>query len=486
MTRLSLRGNVILSGIQRMFSIIFPLITFPYISRKLNVDTIGSVNYVQSIISYFVLIAGLGISNYAIREGAKLKDDKKKLEQFCAEIFTINMIATLFAYILFILIYILVPSMQEYTPMLFIYSLTIIGTTIGINWLYSIFEDYIYITIRTIIFQILSLILLFCFVKTDQDGVKYIGLITLSAVGSNILNFIHSKKYIDLRLTTKINLKKHIKPIMLLFASAIAVSIYINSDVTILGWLKGDYEVGIYSISVKFYNIIKQIIAAMIMVTLPRVSGYLGRNEIEKYTKTLAMLYDFLIAFAIPLVIGIIMVADLLVVIVAGEKYMESIIPLQILAVSLFFASLGILTNNAILLPNRYDKIQFIATILSAIINIVLNFILIPFLGVKAAALTTMISELIVFSMQIVSFKRNDKNNIFNSIFKLKIKNIISILLGCVLIIIEITLIRHMSINIVTKLILNIVLSVIIYIVTLIIFKSNGLDFIKGMNIENL
>ena len=260
----SLQFNAFISGMQKLLSIIFPLITFPYITRVLQVETVGKINFVTSVISYFILIAGLGINNYAIREGASIRNDKKKIEQFSSEIW---------------------GKLHDYTLLIIIQSFSIIGGTIGINWLYSIYEDYVYITIRTLIFQIISLVLMFLFVKEQHDYYLYTSIVVLANVGSNIFNLIHSRKYLKLKVTKDINLKKHLKPILIIFASTIAITIYVNSDITILGWLCDDYTVGIYSVSVKVYSILKQVIASIIIVALPRMSSLFKKGEIIKKVK---------------------------------------------------------------------------------------------------------------------------------------------------------------------------------------------------------
>ena len=476
----SLKQNVMLSGVQKLFSIIFPLITFPYISRVLQVSTIGKVDFSTSMISYFTLIAGLGITNYAVREGAKVKYDKEKLEKLCAELFTINMLSTIVAYILLAIIYMSWSKMSNYALFLFIGSFNIVGTTIGINWLYSIYEDYVYITVRTVAFQILSLVLMFLCVKSDGDGSKYMCISVVSATGMNILNLIHSRKYIKLRLTTKINFRKHIKPIMIIFASSVAITIYVNSDVTILGWLKDDYEVGIYSIAVKFYNIFKQLVVAMIMVALPRVSSYVGNQEIDKYKETTANLFSFLFAFTVPIVVGLIMVANIIIPIVAGESYMPSVRPLQILSLSLLFAVASTFATYALILPNRLEKVQLIATIASSIVNIGLNFILIPKCGASAAAFTTFISEVMVFAIEAVAFKKNDNLGISEAIFKLKWNTILSTVIGAIYILIVTKTIGKMNISLVGKLILDVIISFVGYVGILIVLKNEGLKFLKN------
>ena len=152
----SIKVNMILNAIKGLMSIFFPLISFPYVSKVLGVDNIGRYNFANSIISYFVLFAGLGINTYAIREGARLREKENEFRQFANEMFSINILSTIMSYVLFALLLIIVPKFQEYKTLLIILSLQIIFKTIGIEWIYSIYEDYAYITLRSIVFQVIS------------------------------------------------------------------------------------------------------------------------------------------------------------------------------------------------------------------------------------------------------------------------------------------------------------------------------------------
>lgn len=194
MKKKSLGLNALLNGIRTVLNTLFPLITFPYISRVLSVENVGKYNFALSVIQYFLLIAALGISTYAVREGTKFRDDKKKFSIFANEIFTINIISTIIAYILLVFTVAAVPKFKDYAVIIAVFSIEILFTTIGTEWIYSIYEEYAYITIRSIIFKVISIILLFLLVKKPDDYIVYAGITVFANAGSNILNFIHAKK----------------------------------------------------------------------------------------------------------------------------------------------------------------------------------------------------------------------------------------------------------------------------------------------------
>ena len=211
----SVKMNAVLNVIKTISSIVFPLITFPYISRVLTVESIGAYNFGVSIVNYFILLAGLGISTYAIREGTQYRDDNKKMEKFSSEIFTINMISTIVAYILLVCCVLFVPKIHSYAVIIIVLGIEILFTTLGVNWLCNIYEDFLYITLRTIAFQTISLLALFIFVKETQDLLKYIIIVVFASSGANLLNFFYiRKRYVKFGLVSSIT--KHIKPIMII------------------------------------------------------------------------------------------------------------------------------------------------------------------------------------------------------------------------------------------------------------------------------
>lgn len=169
----SLGVNAALNAIRSGLSVVFPLITYPYAFRVLHAEGIGKVNYALSIIGYFSLIAALGISTYAIREGAKLRKDKEKLSRFCNQIFSINIVTSIAAYIFLFLCVYNIKALSEYKQLIIILSLSIGFSTLGVEWINTIYEDFLYVTIRSIVIYILTLILLFVLVKNQKDVLQY-------------------------------------------------------------------------------------------------------------------------------------------------------------------------------------------------------------------------------------------------------------------------------------------------------------------------
>ena len=136
----SLKLNMALNAVKSLMGIVFPLISFPYVAKTLSVTDLGQYNFASSVIGYFALFAQLGISSYAVREGAGIRDDQEKLKKFCGEILSINMLATVIVYIVFFMCLLTVPKFHGYTVLLLTFSVQIIFTTIGTEWIFGIYS----------------------------------------------------------------------------------------------------------------------------------------------------------------------------------------------------------------------------------------------------------------------------------------------------------------------------------------------------------
>ena len=481
MKKKSLGINALLNGLRSALNLIFPLITFPYVSRVLSVEGIGIYNFSYIYVNYFLLLAGLGIATYAVREGAKYRNDKRKISTFSSEVFSINIISTIIAYLLLIISLLLFINLHNYISTILIFSLQILFTTIGTEWMYTIYEDYSYITVRSIIFKIFSIILLFVFVKTPNDYVWYAGITVFSSVGSNILNFIHAHSFIKIRFVRPINIRKHLKPILIIFASTVAVTLYVSSDTTILGLLKNDYAVGIYSVAVKIYTLTNGLLGGLLIVTVPRLAMLLGNERMKDYTILLSQVINTITILIFPIATGLIMLSKEVILIIAGEKYLNSIFSLQIIAMALGFSIFSSIFDQCVLIPAKRERFVLRNTLITGVANVLLNFIMIPLISYDGAALTTVMSEAIVMSLNLGSARDIVGPIIFS---KDNVKNVFSSLIGCLGIVSVCFLCKLEIHSLILCIIVSVVLSIIVYGIIL-IFCGNEIALFYLKKIKN-
>lgn len=466
MRQISIKKNTFYSVLKTGASILFPLITFPYISRVLLTDNVGKINFGLSIVSYFSLIASLGISTYAIRECSAVRDDKKKLSDISSQIFSINIITTIIAYTALALTLIFYHKLDNYRLLIIIQSLSIIGTTLGADWLNSAMEDFKYITIRTVAFQFISLILMFIFVHKPEDYLKYAVISLISSVGASIVNIMYRRRYCKITLTFNIDWKNHLKPIFYLFVMLLAQTIFSSVDSTMLGLMHGDYEVGIYSTAHKILNIINQVVGSLLWVIMPRMSYYFSAGNYAEVNKLLRKVLNFNLTLGLPCAIGTIVMAKDIILIIAGETYIDSVFVLQILMGGFVFSLIGgNFLGNAVLLPSKREKEFMIICCICAVINVITNYLLIPFGGPVAAAATTTLCSLIIL---ILSLVKVDKNIKIQSIGKLVIAPVV----GCVIVVLVCLLFSHIS-NLYIRTIVSVATSMIAYLLVQLLLKNS-------------
>lgn len=396
----SLKKNAFFNTVRTLMGIIFPLITFPYASRVLLPEGIGKVNFARTIVQYFALLGSLGISTHGAREVARCRDDRVLLSKRVREIFVINMTATVAAYAVFFAALFLVPRFSRIRALLCVYSAAILFTTLGMEWLYAGLEDYVYMTVRAALFQLASLALLLALVRTEDDCLRYAGISVFANVGANICNFIHSRKYL-VRVRERLEFKAHLKPVLILFAKSLAVSIYTMLDVAMLGFMAGDGSVGIYTTATKITKTVESLVVAATAVFAPRLSYYAGTGESGKFNSLLTRSLNFLLMFSIPCAAGLAILARPLVLVFGGAMYEAAVPVMQIMCPLLLIIAVSNFTGSQIFVPLGKEKHILVSTVAGAAVNFSLNFALIPRLGVRGAGIASVAAEGCVTATQL-------------------------------------------------------------------------------------
>ena len=403
-------------------NIVFPIISFPYASRILLPDGIGKVNFANSIIEYFTMIAVLGVNTYAAREAAKIRDDKAKLSKFTKEILLFNFISTAAAYILFIVCFLFVNSLSDYRTLLIVCSTKILFFTLGTNWLFTAMEEFGYITLRHTVFQIISLVLLFSLVHDSNDYLIYAGIGVFSNVGANIFNFIYARKFINLRQKSRLELKKHAKPIFTFFGVSCAGKINSVLDTTMLGFLAGNASVGFYAAAIKINQMVIELITSTVSSFLPRTSYLLEQDKEDEYKLLVSKVLKITCFFAFPAAAGLFALSRPLILLFSGEKYLPATATMQLLTIMIISQTVNSFLNNLIITPQRKERFLLYAQIIALILNMTLNYLFISKWGVFGAGLATLIVETTLPIVKLVpswKYIKNKSNliSILKSIF---------------------------------------------------------------------
>ena len=398
--------NFVMNAILTMSQFLFPLITFPYISRILLPTGTGKVSFATSVVSYFALFAQLGIPTYGIRACAKVRDDRKALERTVQELFLINLIMSILAYIVLFLAIAFVPRMRQEKALFLIVGLTILFNAIGMEWLYKALEQYTYITVRSIIFKLIAVVAMFVLVHEQKDYVIYGGISILAASASNVFNFFHAHKYVSIKPVGSYNFRQHLKPIVIFFAMSCAATIYTNLDTVMLGFMTSDAEVGYYNVAVKIKSILVSVVTSLGVVLLPRASYYVECKLMDKFCRITHVALNFVILISVPLTVYFILFAKEGIFFLSGAEYEASIVPMQIIMPTLLFIGLTNIMGIQTLIPLGKEKVVLYSEIAGAVADLLLNVALIPSMASAGAAIGTVVAEGVVFAVQFWALRK--------------------------------------------------------------------------------
>lgn len=459
----SLKINFIFYCIKSAMSVIFPLISFPYASRILDVEGIGKVQYCTSVISYITLIAGLGISSYAIRESAKVRHDRTKFSKLILEIFSINVLSTLVAYLV-LFAGIALHLFDGYVPILLSCSLATLCSTISVEWIYQAQEEYVYISIRTIITQAISLVLMFAFVRNTSDTVAYALVLVFASGGFCLINFFGALKYIDFHQKYVLNLKQHIKNILVMFSTTIASSIYLNLDVLMISFFMTDYHVGLYSAATKINVVLRGILNSASTVLMPRLSYYKSHDHQEEYLFLLKKGMQFSVLLSLPCAVGLTCLSPEIILLINGKNFLGAKVACCILAFNMVFSVLDNVIYTQILIPHGKEKDGCKGTILGASSNFVLNAIGIQLYGIEGAAVASLLAEFVVFVYFLFIIRSLfDMKQLFAESYKpiMAAVSIVLVVLG----------VKCVVANYILQIVCSIVLAVVAYFGTLLVMR---------------
>jgi O-antigen/teichoic acid export membrane protein len=385
--------NIILSG----SGLVLPLITFPYVSRILAPEGIGQINFANSFIQYFVILTSLGIPFYGIREIAKVKTNIALRSKVLIELLSIKLICTLIGIIVYLFLIYSVDKFNNYLQFYLLGIGTIVIGLFDLNYFFYGLEDFKYITIRTLFFQIVSVALTFVLVKTKQDALIYFCIPIIISLLNTIVNTSYILKFITLKeIKNDLQLIRHIKPLFLLFSVMFFTSIYNLLDTTLLGFLCGNTSVGYYSVASKINKIPLSIIMVLVPVMLPRISVEFKNKNYDEINRLINKTIQFVVLLGVPIMVGLYVAAPEIITLLSGSEFAPAISTLRIMSPIVFV--IGITTNfsTQLLIPMGEDLKLLYAVLLGTAISLILNLILIPIFQHNGAAISNLISEIVV------------------------------------------------------------------------------------------
>ncbi len=403
--RKSIFKNSIFNMIYKMLNILFPMITAMYVARVLRPEGVGRVGYAQNILSYFTVVAALGISTYGAREIARVASEESKTNKLFSELFFINLLSTILCSAVYAGLIVVVPSFRSQCVLFFAVGIQLLLNVFNVDWFYSGKEEYVYITLRSATIKILSVICIFIFVKNENDLIIY-ALINALAVSANYLfNLFHLHNRVRVQFNN-LQFKPHMKPILILLFTTLATDLYNQVDVTMMGSMCSAAEIGYYTYAIKLVRIVTSVSTAIAITTLPRMSQYYSEKKREDFNRLFNKTLEILFTIVVPCMLGIILVSDNAVRLVYGASFMPSAMILKLASPVILIVAISYQCGCVVLASVNKEKYLLLATIAGVMVNVTLNVILIPQYAGRGAALSSVCAELIVMCVH-VYFVRN-------------------------------------------------------------------------------
>jgi O-antigen/teichoic acid export membrane protein len=375
---MGLKKNIISNLLLTTSSVVISFITFPYVTRTLSTGNMGKVLFIDAFTQWFIIFSSLGIPYYGVREIAKLRGNRREQSRLVVSLVSLQLTLALFMSLAFIGISFFIPDVHNNVGLVILGCLSILTTSFAIEWFYQGIENFAYITKRSLIIRGFSVIAILCFIKNPDDHFWYYLILFVVIFLNALLNFWNYLFKFYARFKGTIELKKHMRPLLVLFSINVSISVYAILDTIILGLFTDPINVSYYSIPLKLVKIVWVVVGGFSVVLIPRISRYFSTNNMTEVSDLLKKSLSIVILLTVPFALVSILFTHEVLFTVFGTKYLSAGMSLKILSVVPLIIGVCNVFGTQFLLPIGHERKILHATIFGLITSLALNFLLIP------------------------------------------------------------------------------------------------------------
>lgn len=405
----SIVKNIIFKFSLEILRIIIPIISVPYIYRIFKPEIMGQIEFSQSIVGYFFIFAGFGVYTYGLREISRVRNNKGQRDKLFTDLFLISTVSSAVVTLLYFgYVYFKFNSDLMLKNMLLINSINLISYIFYIEWINEAFENYKFISQKTMIIKILNLVCIFLFIKISEDFYKYLFLINIFIFFNNFASFIYIRRYISLSFKN-IEIKKYLFPLFLMILISNLNVLYTQLDRITLGFYGENIEeVAYYGVAQKVMSIMMVIIMSIVRVMMPRLSFYLGEGNKLEYENLLNKTFPYIYLLVFPISIGTVILSNEIALFFGGIEYLVAKFAIIVFGIRLIIVTIESILANQVIFLNQKEKVILYLYGLGGIINFLLKLYLIKYniLTSGTAILTTMISEIVLIILEYKYIKK--------------------------------------------------------------------------------
>ncbi|MBB6432326.1 MULTISPECIES: flippase [Leuconostoc] len=398
---MKLLRNFLYNSAYQLLVLFLPFITMPYISRVLGPRGIGINSYTYSIVMFFTLFGSLGLSIYGAREIATVQDNIKDRSAIFWNVFLLKCVTVVIAWVLFMLF---IPTIDHhYNIYYYAQSILFLTTMLDVSWYFAGMEQFKTIVIRNTLLKLVTVGLVFIYVKNVNDLVLYIIFINIGNLIANVSMVFGLKDQIQKPVYSKIFNSYFFIPLLpalALFLPNIAANVYLLLNKVMIGQLDSVISAGFYQQSDSIIKIVVAIITSLGTVLMPRVSSLYSEKKFREIKKYVYKSMNFSLALSFPLMLGIIGISSYFVPWFFGPGYESVVVLIRVESITLVLIAISNVLGMQFLVPTRRTRDFTISITTGAIVNIALNPFLIMRFGALGAMVATVVAELVVVIVQ--------------------------------------------------------------------------------------
>lgn len=437
-------------------NLLFPILSFPYVSRVLGPEGIGKVQFVFSFAQYFSIIASIGVPVYGMQQIARHREDKDGRSKIFSELISIHLMTCVTLTIIYLVAIYSFPYFSTDQSMYLGAGLLVLLGFSSIEWLYTGLEEFKSIALRSVAFKLIGLVLLYVFIKDRSNFTGYLYIMIFSFLGNNILSFFLLQGKVKLILSG-LELRKHLVPLIFILGTTLAASMYTDMDTVLLGFLSDNKTVGLYTAAVKLSKITLPLVTSMGVILMPKIAKDFAEKNLIEVQKTLDQTFRFLVFFAIPIVFGLALLAPEFIALFSGKEFLPATSSMRILSLLPLIIGFGHLFLFLVLVPSGRNREMFFCVIGGLVMSLILNVLLIPPFKEIGSSIANICSEIVVTLLYFYFIKREFS---FTYEWSLMVKAVLSALVFIPVI----WLARELSMSLIFTLIISIVTCGITYI----------------------
>lgn len=401
----SIRKNYAYNTFFQMFTLVFPLVTIPFVAKTLGPQQLGIYLYTYSIAALFGLVSNLGIINYGNKVIASDRDNPRKLAKTFTSLYLVSLLMTVPALILYLLYCLLFADTNK--PIFLLQTIFLLSTLFDISWFFMGMEEFKLTIKRDVVVKCITLTSVLLFVRQQNGLVIYTLIMTTGALVSQLSLWPFVGRYTKI---TKVSLKDcviHLKPLFALFIPVVAVSLYTTLNKVMLGTMTNLSQVSQLDTAVRIMGIPLGLITAMGLVMLPRMSNIIASKDTKKMDSYIKKSMSFVMFMSLPITFGLLAISSTLVPIILGKEFTQAGVVLVIISPVVVFSAWANVLRTQYLIPKGRNRSYIASVIIGATVSLGLNFALIPLWQSTGSAIAMLFAELGVMLYQTFALRKD-------------------------------------------------------------------------------